>query len=223
MSLSYPTFLDQSDSPFLKIDCFEWKIRNKKEKNARLTKSIIETIFLPTPSNGLTESIINNWDVTDNITKDSVSDFGKSFVAQKLAGISENLTKFISYNTGQILNDFSSLTFSGNNFREFNLNYEMFATSSDEAEQIKNIVKTFKRNSLPEYEGFKISYPRFWTIELHIPNGESPIVFKNCVLVDCVSDYFKDENIAPYKDGNLPVSVSLNFRELVRLSRKDIE
>ena len=120
MTLKYPDILDETNSPFFKISCIEWKALRKKDQDAKTVKTIIEEIFLPMSKNGLTEPIINNWDISDNITKDSISDFAKSGIANKIVSALPEVTKYLSYQRGEILNDFSALTFSGNNFREFN-------------------------------------------------------------------------------------------------------
>ena len=223
--LQYPDILDQVTSPFIEFNCFEWKVRGKREQNSQTTKTSIETIYLPISSSGLTESIINNWDISEDLNVNSASDFAKTFIGRKILGIGalSDLTKYFSFQTGQILNDYASLTFSGNNFREFNLTYDLYPTSGDEFKTVKTIANTFKKNSLPDYQGFKINYPRFWTLKIHIPGGDIPLILKDCVLVDCVSDLFKDENLMVYNDGGYNISLSLNFRELSRLSRSDIE
>lgn len=220
--LQYPSNLDTSDAPFIKITAYEWSVRGKKTNKTQSTKTIIETIFLPISRNGISETITNSWDTSEQITKSSASEFAAGKIGQVVKSRIGDLGKFVEYQTGQILNDYSALTFSGNNFREFTLTYNLIPQSSSEADTVKSIVDTFKRNSLPEYAGFKVLYPRFWRIEMYIPNGESPVVFNDCVLIDISSDYFQNNNLVVFNDGNVSVDISLSFREIQRLSRSNI-
>jgi len=57
---------------------------------------------------------------------------------------------------------------------------------------------------------------------MFIPNGEAPVKFNDCVITDVNTEYFQNENIVPYKDGNVSVSLSLSFREIERISRTNI-
>lgn len=220
--LQYPDILDQSKAPFIKFMCYDWRTRGKRDQNAQANKTIIETIFLPVSRNGLSETITANWDVSEGMIKSSVSDFALSAVGRKVQDAVPGLTKFALFQTGQILNDYSALTFSGNNFREFSLSYDLIPSSPHESIMIKDIINTFKRNALPEYTGVRVLYPRFWRIGLVIPNGESPVVFNDSVLVDVNTEYFKDENIVVFSDGAVSASLTLSFREISRISRSDI-
>ncbi len=222
MSLTYPESLDEINSPFLKIVCYAWTTRGKRSQKVQSNKTVIETVFLPVSRNGLSETISNNWDVTEGLNNSSVGEFAKSAIGRKIQDAVPGLAKFTSFQTGQLLNDYSALTFSGNNFREFTLTYNMIPDSEGEAFTIREILNTFKVNSLPLYQGFKVLYPRFWRIELFIPNGESPIKFNDCVLIDVTSEYFQNDQHTVYRDGDVNTDLTLTFREITRLGRDNI-
>lgn len=220
--LLYPDILDKTNSPFMKFVAYEWKTRGKRTQTAKSNKIIIEEIYLPISRNGVSESITNNWDASENMSNTSAGNFLKTAIGKQAKNLAPGLAKFTEFQTGQILNDYSALTYNGNNFREFTMSYDLIPASAKEAENIKEIVNSFKKYSLSEYKGFKVLYPSFWAIDMIIPNGEAPVKFKDCVIVDVNVDYFQDENMSTFKDGNVNKSLSVSFREIERISRTNI-
>jgi len=150
--LQWPDILDKVNSPFLKIVCYEWKSRGKRTQDAQTNKTIVETTFLPISRNGISDTISNNWDASENMSNTSAGNFLKTAIGKKAKNLAPGLAKFTEFQTGKILNDYSALTYTGNNFREFSLSYDLIPSSSSEAETIKKIIEVFKVNSSPEYK-----------------------------------------------------------------------
>ena len=82
------------------------------------------------------KSIVNNWDASENMSNTSAGNFLKSAIGKRAKDLAPGLAKFTEFQTGQILNDYSALTYGGNNFREFSLNYDLIPSSPEEAETL---------------------------------------------------------------------------------------
>lgn len=229
MTLKYPKSLDENNSPYIKITCYNWTSSDKRNQNAKPKTRIIDSIFLPISKNGITENRSMDWDQSQNVDIKTFSSFVQRFAATKISNLlPEDVTNWLKFNYGGTLNDFSALTFIGNNFRDLSLSWDFYPSSRGEAATIKKIIRFFERNGLPIYNGWKIEYPNLWNVGLYLPDpilatGVSDIKifdFQNCVITDFTKNYFQNEDISSYYDGNINSSMSITFKELRRLGRK---
>ena len=74
--------------------------------------------------------------------------------------------------TGQIYNNYEEQFFGGIGFRSFAFNYKFQPTSHDETNVVKEIIRTFRRNALPELSADKLTnyYPSQFEIEFVTPH-----------------------------------------------------
>ena len=119
---------------------------------------------------------------------------------------------------GQVLNPNAELLFQGPALRDFQFAWMMVARSSREGDQIRQIIKKFKRGMAPVFNNTALmETPSIW--QLRYMRGKSPLVtanmFKQMALTEFQVDYAPDGHWAAYGDSQ-PVAVRLKmtFKEL---------
>lgn len=121
--------------------------------------------------------------------------------------------------------------FEGVNIRQFTFQYDFIATSSSEAEQVKNIVKFFRTELYPSTFGRKeasvpIGYKFPNLFEIKFRWGESSMDMPQpilCYLRDVQTTY-NPGSMSWHADGNpTQISMTLMFNEWRALTREDVE
>ena len=223
-NLQFPKDLDLDTQPFMLLTAFSWNMRGKKTQDLKTTVNVEDSLILPMPSNGIIDSTQHNWDEAAGL---GASNLTKTFVRNavtKTADVFGELGKYITAKEGYAINDYASLAFSGTTFRTFDFTFNLMPKNESEAETLRNVVKSLKRNSLPEYADWKISYPHFWNIDVKFPNNKDIIKIKNCVMMTLTVSHFPDNTITIYKDGSpIRAEISTTFRELERINRSEYE
>ena len=136
-----------------------------------------------------------------------------------------NLTpsQLLARQTGNILNPNMELLFEGVNLRSFKFSFKMTPRDYKEAESVKRIIRTFKKNMTPQADGVYLKTPNIF--ELSYMKGANPHPFlhkfKQCALTDISVNYTGEGTYATYggpdnKGGGTPVSMvmDLGFKEL---------
>lgn len=218
----FPKDLILDIQPYMIFNSYSWSMRGKKTQDIQSIKKPEDTIILPISTNGVIDSTSNNWEQGVGLGASGIKDV---FVKNILSGISSSLGdlgKYITSKRGFLVNDYASLAYSGTDFRQFEFSFTLIPKNSSEANSINNLVKSFKRNSLPSYTKMKIIYPNYWTIMIKIPNHDDLIKLKNCVLTNMSVQYFNDGVPSIYMDGNpQKTEISVSFTELDRQDKKD--
>ena len=130
---------------------------------------------------------------------------------------------------GEILNPNTEVLYQGPNLRTFNLNFKMLARSSDEANIIKNICRTFKKASLPfgkDKAQNLIGVPNIVKVRFKHKNQDHPYLtqFKCCGIGNVSINYTPDGAYATYTTGApVAVTLGLQFQELKLVYSEDIE
>jgi hypothetical protein len=135
-----------------------------------------------------------------------------SEIAALLAGFVTN-TNVIQRTTGSVINPNLELLFSGPKMRVFNFNFEMTPRFEAEAEQIRKIIKTFKKYMAPEVTKGNafLKSPKIFQLE-YIYNGDGdperqgtqhPYLnkIKPCALLDFQVNYTPDGTYMTYRSG----------------------
>ena len=133
-----------------------------------------------------------------------------------------NLTaaQILSRQTGQILNPNMELLFSGVNLRSFKFSFKMTPRNRKEVIQIRNIIRTLKKNMSPSEESTTyLDPPNVFQLEYRQGNKPHPFLhkFKECALTDMSVNYTGEGTYATYGDDlRAPVSMvmDLGFKEL---------
>jgi len=124
---------------------------------------------------------------------------------------------------GEIINPNMELLFGGPTLRNFRFQFKFTPRNEKEAEQIKLIIRAFKRNMAPMAEGgllgsgnFFLKTPNVFKLRYRTGNKNHPFLnrFKQCFLSDMSVSYTGEGIYSTYEDGT-PVSMllDLSFKE----------
>ncbi len=125
---------------------------------------------------------------------------------------------------GTIINPNMELLFDGPTIRSFKFQFKMTPRNQKEAEQIRLIIRAFKRNMAPKAKGgtekengWFLKTPNVFELRYRTGNRDHKYLhkFKQCFLTDVSINYTGDGVYATYEDGS-PVSylMDLSFKEL---------
>ena len=132
---------------------------------------------------------------------------------------------------GQAINPQVELLFTGTGNRSFVFEFKFQARSQFEAQQIRDIIKTFRRFAAPELldntqNGRYFIMPAQFDIKFYYNNNENTNLSKisTCVLEDIYVDYADGGQFSTFSDG-MPVQISLKmtFKEADIIYRELIE
>lgn len=87
-----------------------------------------------------------------NATTDSVANFAMFASRAGLNFISPSIEGGVSVETGTAINPHQALVFSGVGVRQYQFHWTLIPNNETEANNIRNIIRTFNRHSLPTYE-----------------------------------------------------------------------
>ena len=149
----------------------------------------------------------------------------KRFASQLVGLVGGNVTasQLLARGNGEIINPNMELLFGGPTIRNFRFNFKMTPRNEKEAEQIKLIIRAFKRNMAPQAEGgtvgsgnFFLKTPNVFSLRYRTGSRNHPFLnrFKQCFLTDMSVQYTGEGIYSTYDDGT-PVSMilDLSFKE----------
>mgnify|MGYP003325566250 CR=1 FL=1 len=150
-----------------------------------------------------------------------------------ILGGDRSYNELLSRYNGAITNSNVELIFSGIKLRSaFTFSFDMAPRSKDEADQIKTIIRSFKKNSAAKRagtgtgKGLFLKAPNVFKLEYY--SGANPHLylnrFKICALNGMAVDYTPNGTYTTYPDG-APVSakLSLVFQELSPIFSEDYD
>ena len=149
------------------------------------------------------------------------------FLASKAVGIfNANVTtnQLLARGNGEILNPNMELLFGGPTLRNFRFNFKLTPRNEKEAEQVRLIIRAFKRNMAPQAQGgtldsgnFFLKSPNVFSLRYRTGRKNHPFLnrFKQCFLSDMSTTYTGEGIYSTYDDGT-PVSIllDLSFKEI---------
>ena len=152
--------------------------------------------------------------VTKKLISEAVNIFGGNVTTQQL----------LTRDTGEILNPNMELLFSDVTIRNFRFNFKLTPRNPNEAEQVKLIIRAFKRNMAPQAQGgvqgagnFFLRTPNVFKIRYRSGNRDHPFLnkFKKCFLTGVQTTYTGEGVYSTY-DDRTPVSIllDLSFKEI---------
>ena len=149
----------------------------------------------------------------------------KRFASQIVGMFGGNVTasQLLARGNGEIINPNMELLFGGPTLRNFRFQFKMTPRNEKEAEQIKLIIRAFKRNMAPMAQGgtlgsgsFFLKTPNVFNLRYRTGNKNHPFLnrFKQCFLADMSVSYTGEGIYSTYEDGT-PVSMilDLSFKE----------
>ena len=156
----------------------------------------------------------------------------KQAIATMLAGYLVGSPNLFKRGTGSVINPNMEMLFNGPRLRTFNFKFDMTPRSREESEQIRKIIKTFKKHMSSEKipgNAF-LKAPKLFMLE-YIHNGNvrginanaaqkntHPYLnkFKACALTEFSVDYTPDGSYMTYaEDGSMTrYSIAMSFAEV---------
>ena len=149
----------------------------------------------------------------------------KRFASQILGLFGGNVTAsgLLARGNGEIINPNMELLFGGPTLRNFRFQFKMTPRNEKEAQQVKLIIRAFKRNMAPMAQGgtvssgsFFLKTPNVFNLRYRTGNRNHPFLnrFKQCFLSDMAVSYTGEGIYSTYEDGT-PVSMilDLSFKE----------
>ena len=161
---------------------------------------------------------------------EGIQDITTKFLTSKAVGAlggNVSVNQLLARQSGEIFNPNMELLFNGPTLRSFRFSFKMTPRSSAEAEQIKLIIRSFKRNMAPKTAAsanksgsrgnFFLKSPNIFELRYRSGNQDHPFLhkFKQCFLTDVSVNYTGEGVYATYEDAT-PVSMilDLSFKEL---------
>ena len=153
---------------------------------------------------------------------EEIANFATRQLASSAVGIlGVNITpnQILARSEGTILNPNMELLFNGPTLRSFRFSFKMTPRNRDEGEQIKKIIRCFKKNMAPKVGENSTFLKTPNVFELTYRQGSSDHKFlnkfKQCFLSDISVNYTGEGTYATYRNGT-PVSMimDLTFKEI---------
>ena len=161
---------------------------------------------------------------------DGIKDIATKFFTSKAVGAlggNVSVNQLLARQSGEIFNPNMELLFNGPTLRSFRFSFKMTPRSSAEAEQIKLIIRSFKRNMAAKTAAaanksgsrgnFFLKSPNIFELRYRSGNQDHPFLhkFKQCFLTDVSVNYTGEGVYTTYEDAT-PVSMilDLSFKEL---------
>jgi hypothetical protein len=153
--------------------------------------------------------------------------------------ISSNVTPtgYVSRTTGAVLNSNLELLFQGVNLRTFQFTFDMAPRSNSEAQEVKQIIRTFKREMSAKTSGgagsgsntgagLFITAPSLFQLTYKSGPRKHPFLntFKPCALTDVTVNYTASGTYATYEDGSpVHIQMGLTFKEINPVYSEDYD
>lgn len=147
--------------------------------------------------------------------------------ATNIAGGNVSPQSLISRTTGQVLNSNLELIFQGINLRQFQFAFDFAPRSSNEAQEVKQIIRTFKRemsarsggagSGSNSNVGLFITAPSLFQLTYKSGPSKHPFLntFKPCALTDVAVNYTASGTYATYADASpVHIQMGLTFKEI---------
>jgi hypothetical protein len=156
----------------------------------------------------------------------------KQMAAAYFAAQAVGMQGFLSRTAGAAINNNLELLFQGPTLRSFNFQFRLTPRSQNESNAIRNIIRTFKINMVPEasQSNLFLNAPRVFDIQYMTTVGGGtrlhPFMnkFKRCALKDFSVNYSPDGQYMTYSDGGMTAyELSMTFAELDPVLANDYE
>ncbi len=174
-------------------------------------------------SSGALDTAVNTLGAVVNTTK--LEGIGiTSAILQKM-GVADDSAKALGLKAGVAFNNRTALTYEGSNIRQFQLSFQLVASSRPEAETIRKIEHTFRKYMYAKREGtFALTYPALFRIKFMKGknlNEYMPFIFDS-YLTGMTASYNNNANM--FHDDGAPtdINIQLSFQEQRQLTRDDL-
>ena len=132
--------------------------------------------------------------------------------------------------TGEVINPNLELLFNGPNLRTFNFNFRLTPRTEEESQEIRKIIRCFKRNMAVQRTSSNIFLrsPRlFKLVYIYKDGGQHPYLnkFKPCAMSNFTVNYTPDGSYATFdKTGSLTAyDLNMSFSEIMPIYSSDFD
>jgi len=132
--------------------------------------------------------------------------------------------------TGEVINPNLELLFNGPNLRTFNFNFRLTPRTEDESQEIRKIIRCFKRNMAVQrtQSNIFLRSPRlFKLVYIYKDGGQHPYLnkFKPCAMSNFQVNYTPDGSYATFdKTGSLTAyDLTMSFSEVMPIYSNDFD
>ena len=175
----------------------------------------------------------------DEAIKNAVNSVGQGFNDAKNAIDEETVSAFFAQAavgnqgifqraTGQVVNNNLELLFKGPQLRSFNYNFRFTPRDEAESNEIRKIIKFFKKSIAPQRSkgAIFLKSPHVFELKYYYKNGQQhPFLnkIKTCACTNFGVQYAPDGSYMTYNDGSMTsYTVSLAFGEMNPIYADDI-
>ena len=165
---------------------------------------------------------------TDSSIMDAAAQFANvkaTSAAIGALGGNVSAADLLARQTGQIFNPNMELLFNGPTLRSFSFTFKMTPRSPAEAQECKNIIRSFKSNMAPKTKntgslggsGVFLKTPNVFELRYMKGGREHPFLhkFKQCFLTNISVNYTGEGVYATYDDASpISMQLDLSFKEL---------
>jgi hypothetical protein len=167
---------------------------------------------------GIIDTLNNNKQaITSGLAVAAVNAFGGNIT----------LDQVLARSQGTIINPNQELLFSGPGLRQFKFSFKFTPRFQKESDEIKTIIKAFKRNMAPKGSGGDLlRTPNIFQIQYMQGDQEHSFLnkFKLCALTNMSVNYTGDGVHATYYDGTpISMQMDLSFSELTPIYNEDYD
>lgn len=160
--------------------------------------------------------------------------FFASQAANLIPGTNTSFSGVLARSTGQVINPNTELLFNGVKLRSFNFSFDFAPRNATEAEQVRQIVRTFKKNMAPStssagnVQGLFLKSPNVFKLKYKSGSSDHPFLNKFVVaaLTNMNVNYTGSGTYMTYSDSlKSPVhmKMDLSFQELSPVYAEDYD
>jgi len=160
--------------------------------------------------------------------------FFASTAANLIPGTNTSFSGVLARSSGQVINPNTELLFNGVKLRSFNFSFDFAPRNATEAEQVRQIVRTFKKNMAPStssagnVQGLFLKSPNVFKLKYKSGSSDHPFLNKFVVaaLTNMNVNYTGSGTYMTYSDSlKSPVhmKMDLSFQELSPVYAEDYD
>jgi hypothetical protein len=224
---------------------FGFRKYERLSPNKTVKPIVLDNIALPLPrdlqekmevayntgATGLAGNVIDTFGAED-LTKtiEGAGGYAAVYASADLAGVfGDGLKSALSQYIGATVNPVVSVTFESPKLRSHSFSWTFAPNNAEESNAIRNIIKTFKQNALPNFASDTtavLTYPNMCVITLHPwgATGKSDSYmyqFKTCMIESVSVNYAPDAVVFFNNDAPGFVKLDINVIEVEYFTAKD--
>lgn len=215
---TYSELKERATKAYDEIIKGETYVSSIEEITKKYRGSIITNITLPIP-NELSDSTAHQWNVESGFAKTGADSFGLTAVQDGVIARLANLDA----KSKPLVNPGYFQNYTGTEPRSFSFSYNFVPNSSDEAEQLVEIIRLLKKYSSPtETASLLLTAPHFFSVTFGNQKLQGLTNIRPCVLSSIEVNYSGSGYLETTMDG-MPKNIimSLTFNEIRAITSSD--